>query len=168
MIPLIIIIALVVAGIVLILIQNRKEKADIDTSDWKEWGHKARLARQKALDLEHERLAIMVEAECASLAHPADPVTLHHHKKPVKKQSANKPKWIAHKGNEMPVSGDTLVHVKYKDGRVSLYNPTQADFWRWDTSGEWQSDIAFYRIHSPKSKKRVTLRKKQVKAKSKK
>lgn len=36
--------------------------------------------------------------------------------------------WIAHDGQGMPVSGDTLVYTRHSNGFDDL-NPTRADFW---------------------------------------
>lgn len=65
--------------------------------------------------------------------------------------------WIEHDGSGMPVDGETLVNVKFRDGTDDLdYDPIPAKLWgtgnfvsNWAQFGEpCEADIVAYRVVS--------------------
>lgn len=58
--------------------------------------------------------------------------------------------WHPHNGDECPVSGDTMVDVRYKNGELSRDNPARASSWIWNEDcGDFS--VAEYRIVKPES-----------------
>lgn len=67
--------------------------------------------------------------------------------------------WIDHDGKGMPVDGDVLVAVKFKDGDEDFINfPIRAEYWHSDNEGSnWVASntddddalITAYRIATP-------------------
>lgn len=66
-------------------------------------------------------------------------------------RDTRKPKvgaWIKWKPRVTPpVSDDTVIDVRYRNGHLSSFNPSTAKGWAWDDQGDYT--IAAYRIVRP-------------------